>query len=217
MDCIVDRQDKDWVITCYRSLHPCWLGLDIVVLPYMGFLIWNDRVWSHLSIHDFDLETGKKVCSLNETIKLEVVGKKREIFMHYSSPFQRWRRQIGMRRIFSEVDRVCYLETGEYGRNFMGLEYTRNFDGQIIDCGDLVRQKVMMVQRLARRRWWEREKGTRRENFRKVRVFKECVRSLPEDVVDCVVREFFGRCGGEARQVEMVVVETELFRQFGMV
>ena len=75
----------------------------------------------------------------------------------------------------------------------------------------------MMVQRLARRRWWEREKGTRRENFRKVRVFKECVRSLPEDVVDCVVREFFGMRGGEGRQVEMVVVETELFRQFGMV
>lgn len=215
--CGMVNGDKDWEITCYRSLHPCWLGMDIVVLPRMGFLIWNDVVWSYLNIHDFDLATGKKVFSLNEHLKKEVVGKKREIFMHYGSTGRNLTILIGMRSLFSEINRIWYLQTGEYGRNYMNLEYTLNFDGRIVDCGSVVRGKVMIVQRLFRRKKWEMEKGLRSENFRKVRVFKECVRCLPEDVMDCVVGAFFGRHGWEGRKIEMVVVETELFRQFGMV
>ena len=217
-------QDMNWLPTRYRSLHPCWAGRDLVVLPHMGYLVCNDRIWSRLFILDFDPDSFHKAYSLNSRINKEVINKKREIFMKCAPINEPCTHLIGLRNIFCEVNSVCAIQTGDYDvHDNRELPDTYGFGGLIIDCTALFQTKIRIIQRLFRCKRWRQFIPIYLQNIKKIKTFQEAVSCLPVDVMENIIELFVTSSLKGSNVINgykhqpMLTIETELFKQLAFI
>jgi len=210
-----------WQATQYKSAHPCWNGLHFTVLPHMGYLLWNDMVWSWLSVEDYDVEAGNKTHSLNKRINTELIEKKREISMRFTPFHPRQTRKIGLLGLTCEIDKLCYIQTVNYDVNSITSPQTVGFGRQITDCTLLIHSKILVIQRLFRYQRWTRAISLKPSNVEKIKTLQHTLCHLPCDVVDMIIETFLASLGKSNvikrdENPPMLTIKTELFKQLAL-
>ena len=154
-----------WLLTSYRSPHPSLSGHCLVILPYMGYVMCNEQVWSHFDLREFDLVSLSKSTSLNHTLYEEVMNKQREVLLVNSSfgtvGKVLERRRIGIRQLYCNIDSLWYIETKDYDSSTSQYYWnpqhkSGTFNFQIEKCTEVVESCIRTIQKFFRHRRWLR-------------------------------------------------------------
>jgi hypothetical protein len=206
-----------WQVTQYKSVHPCWNGLNFTVLPHMGYLLWNETIWSCLSIEDYDMKSMCKTHSLIKRLNTELIEKRREISVRSTPLLLRQARKIGLLGLSCEIDKLCYIQTGKYDIQ-NNITLPMGFGRQITDCTSLMHSRVRVIQRSFRHRRWIRLISRRPSNIEKIKTLQSALFHLPCDVIDMIIDKFLTSLSksyviNRDEHPPVLTIETELFKQ----
>ena len=200
----MNRVEINWKPTRYRSRHQSWAGHDLVVLPHMGYLICNGKVWSCWcwsgEIH--------KMHSLNEMIYHQVIHDQREIYMHQCPALGKHRRTIGLRGLSCEIDTTSDIQAGYYDVHEVTMHHA--WSRQLTDCSAYIHSKTRIIQNLFRRR----RIPFYLQNIRKIKTFQDVASYLTMDVIKHITESFVKSLDtSNVQHPQMLTIETELFKQ----
>lgn len=199
-----------------------------MILPYMGYVMCNEQVWSHFDLREFDLVTLSKSTSLNHTLYEEVMNKQREVLLVNSSfgtvGKVLERRRIGIRQLYCNIDSLWYIETKDYdsstGQYYWNPQHkSGTFNFQIENCTEVVESCIRTIQKFFRHRRWLRSYPMRVRDMMHIKTFRISASSyLPRDVIDCIEKRFLRLDSLPQRKKyrPMVTIETKLFKHFAL-
>jgi hypothetical protein len=180
----------------------------------MGYLTCNGVIWTRLSHFDFEESADgeiRRIHTLNEKIRDEVVHKKREIFVT-RMPFRaEHERKIGLRGLSCGIDTICEIHTGFYDAREDKAQACW-YSGQITDCSAFVQSKTRIIQKLFRRR----RRPFYLQNIRNIKAFQDAVSCWPTDVVKRIAESYVESQNTSIPRTAMLTVETELFKQVAL-
>ena len=189
------------------SAHSCWGGKAAVILPYMGFILFDGQAMSYFFLLDVLEESSNLIRNPRKTLKdhlhrMITSGGEWSFSEHTITPGGRH----SLRGICSQTTHAWYVTIENHPLSFCHV------------CPDFtlyMERSVSIVQRLFRRRPASRR--ARAHRFSLIREFLKQQRLFPIEIVH-VIRDLYLQSSyeitGERRQYDPVLrVKTKLFQE----